>query len=64
MPITSYQIDYDKGTNAFEWENIKGFLSNDLALEATKTGLTQNMPYKFRYRAKNIYGWGEYSDAG
>ena len=20
------------------------------------------MSYKFRYRAKNIYGWGEYSD--
>lgn len=30
VPITSYQIDFDKGTNSAEWETLKGFNSNDL----------------------------------
>ena len=62
VPIISYQIDYDKGTNSAEWEILKGFNSNDLTLFAIKTGLTINEPYKFRYRAKNIYDWGDYSE--
>ena len=62
VPITSYQIDYDKNTNSAEWENLKGFSSNDLSLSLVKTGLIINTSYKFRYRAKNIFGWGDYSD--
>jgi hypothetical protein len=61
-PITSYQIDYDKNTNAAEWEELQGFSSNELTLSTTKTGLIIAKTYKVRYRAKNIYGWGEYSD--
>lgn len=38
-PITSYQIDYDKNTAAAEWEELKGFSSNDLTLSASKSGL-------------------------
>ena len=63
VPITSYQIDYDKATNGAEWEELKGFASNDLELHATKAGLTLNTAYRARYRAKNIYGWGEYSES-
>ena len=62
MPITSYQIDYDRGLGSEEWESLKGFSSNDLTLSVTKTDLTLNQAYRFRYRAKNIYGWGDYSD--
>jgi len=44
-PITSYQIDYDKNTNAAEWEELKGFGSNDLSLSASKSGLTIALVY-------------------
>ena len=30
----------------------------------TGVHVTAGKVYKFRYRAKNIYGWGEYSDQG
>ena len=50
-------------TNGAAWEELKGFASNDLELHATKTGLALNTPYRVRYRAKNIYGWGEYSES-
>jgi len=33
-----------------------------LSLATIKTGLTISKTYKVRYRAKNIYGWGLYSD--
>ena len=42
VPITSYQIDYDKGTNSAEWETLKGLTSNDLALSVIQTGLNIN----------------------
>lgn len=61
-PIISYQIDYDKSTNAAEWQELKGFSSNDISLSAIKTGLIISQPYQVRYRAKNIFGWGEYSE--
>ena len=64
VPIVSYQIDYDKGTNNVEWETIKGYHSNDLTLSTIKQSLTTNLPYRFRYRAKNIFGWGDYSEHG
>ena len=63
VPITSYQIEYDKGTNGAEWEVLKGFNSNDLELSHIVTGLTINQQYRFHYRAKNIYDWGDYSDS-
>lgn len=62
VPITSYQIDFDMNTNSENWFTLKGFNSNDLSLSVFKTGLTVNTPYKFRYRAKNIFGWGEFSE--
>lgn len=31
-------------------------------MSTIKTGLTISKTYKVRYRAKNIYGWGPYSD--
>jgi hypothetical protein len=60
--VLSYEISYDKGTNKAEWEELKGFSANDASLEATKTGLIFQEEYYVRYRAKNIFGWGEYSE--
>lgn len=61
--MTSYQIDYDKNTNGAEWEELKGFESNNLDLYAIKTDLQLTTSYRVRYRAKNIYGWGDYSES-
>jgi hypothetical protein len=59
-PILSYEIDYDRGTA--EWQELKGFSSNDDSLEFIKTALTISVVYQVRYRAKNVFGWSEYSD--
>jgi hypothetical protein len=61
-PILSYEINYDSGTSLNEWTALKGFLANDLSLFYIQGGLIINMPYAVRYRAKNIFGWSEYSD--
>ena len=45
-----------------EWSELKGFSSNDLSLFYIQGGLTIDQPYVVRYRAKNIFGWSEYSD--
>jgi hypothetical protein len=60
--ILSYQIDYDHNTQESEWRELKGFSSNDHSLETIKDGLTISLEYRVRYRAKNIFGWSEYSD--
>lgn len=62
-PIISYQIDYSKDTGSVEWFNIKGFNSNDLSLSAIQGNLLQSSQYMVRYRAKNVFGWGPYSDS-
>jgi len=62
VPIISYQIDYDMNTKNAEWIELKGFSANDLSLATTKNGLLFNSRYMVRYRAKNIYGWSEYSE--
>ena len=36
--------------------------SENLLLTRTLTGLTSNLDYLFRVRAKNVYGYGEFSD--
>lgn len=61
-PILSYEINYDSGTSFAEWTSLKGFYSNDLSLFYIQGGLIINLPYAIRYRAKNVFGWSEYSD--
>jgi len=61
-PVTSYHLQYDNGTNANNWTDIVG-LSPDS--KATSILVTSNLEsgtvYGFRVRAKNIFGWGNYS---
>lgn len=60
--ILSYQIDYDLGSNSAFWQELKGFSANDDTLFVIKTSLTISSEYRVRYRAKNIYGWSDYSE--
>jgi len=58
--ITSYNLDWDQGTGT--WAEVVGVASAFTALTHTKTsGFTAGSTYKFRVRAKNIFGWGPYS---
>lgn len=55
--ITSYQVEYYKD------ESIKSELSSDASTRVyTVTGLTIGETYFVRYRARNVHGWGEYSE--
>lgn len=58
--ILSYQIDMS--TDEIEWTELKGYSTNDDSLEWIETGLTISVVYKLRYRARNIYGWGYFSE--
>jgi hypothetical protein len=49
-------------TNNAEWNELKGFSANDATLFVIEDGLLFNSEYMVRYRAKNIYGWSEYSE--
>jgi hypothetical protein len=60
--IQSYQIDYDRGSSGTEWQELKGFSANDVALFYIEDELLISTEYRVRYRAKNIFGWSDYSD--
>jgi hypothetical protein len=60
-PIISYQIDTDSGTGGLHWTELKGYSSNDASLEFIDTELEISIEYNLRYRARNIFGWGDYS---
>lgn len=59
-PILSYSLEWDQGTST--WVPLTGGSSNDLATTYTVTGnFPASSAYKFRVKAKNLYGWGPYS---
>jgi len=60
-PILSYNAQWDQG-NAGPFENLVGYLSDFAATGFTVTsGISPGAEYRFRVRAKNMWGWGEYS---
>lgn len=44
--IISYQIDYDLGSNGTDWQELKGFSTNNDDLFIIWTGLTINTEYR------------------
>lgn len=53
-------LEWDKGTG--DWISLIGGTYNSLLTTFTVTGLTPGHNYNFRYRAKNDFGWGPYSN--
>lgn len=49
--ITSYQLDWDSGSNGLVWTDLVGLSTPYLGSSFTKTGLTMGIRYKFRLRA-------------
>jgi hypothetical protein len=60
--ILSYNLQWDIGTGSAEWSNLIG---NPVASMQTSftinTMISPGLLYRFRLRASNIYGFGEFS---
>lgn len=60
--ITSYQIQWDSGTAGVTYTTLQGLSPySTLTSYTVNSGLTGGQDYKFRVRARNLYGWGPYS---
>jgi hypothetical protein len=61
--IISYNVQWDGGSSGAVWTHLAGFTSNFIggqyqASAAVQAGVT----YQIRVRAKNYWGWGEFSE--
>lgn len=57
-PILSYELKWDSGSGSVIYT-----LTDTLVTQYTVTGLTGGAEYKFKVRARNIYGYSsDYSD--
>jgi hypothetical protein len=61
--ITSLQLQWDQGTGDIEWMTLVG---EDPYSTSTSFTISENLvpgrTYLFKYRTRNIFGWGEWSD--
>ena len=60
--ILSYNLQYKPSTST-NYTTLVGEAPDSLLLTYTKNGLTANVLYQFRYRVRNKYGWGTFSEA-
>jgi hypothetical protein len=62
-PVTSYNLWWDEGSNGEFWYSLIGI--DEPVLTQTLFTVTNNILegqyYKFKIRAKNIWGWGAFS---
>jgi len=62
--VTSLHLQWDEGTVGRSWQTLIGEYPYALNQVFTKRGLVQTgHTYQFRYRARNLLGWGEWSDS-
>jgi len=63
--VLSYNVQWDAGSGTLNQELIASseeYLDIFYKVQSSVEGLTAGKPYKFRYRASNKYGPGEYSE--
>ncbi len=60
--ISSYHLQWDKGSSGANWYDLTGFVNNYQSTSfIVTTDLSVGQPFLFRVRAKNAYGFGDYS---
>lgn len=60
--VLTYNLQWDQGTNGVTWYNLIGSSSDSLATTYTKTSaVSSGTSYQFRVRARNIWGYGNFS---
>lgn len=60
--VFSYGLEWDNGTNQVEWSRINGYMFNSLEESYVAQDVVKGTIYNFRLQARNIYGWGAYSE--
>jgi hypothetical protein len=60
--ILSYNVQWDQGLGTGVWSSLVGYSSDFSAQTLTVTsGIQAGTVFKFRVRAKNMWGWGPFS---
>jgi len=61
--VISYSLEYDAGTQGQVYQAVVGYLTDYTGLEFSVTEhIVRGQTFRFRLRAKNMWGWGAYSD--
>lgn len=61
--IISYNVQWDSSTSGVSWSSLAGYTSNFIGDEYQATAEVQaGLTYQIKVRAKNYWGWGEFSD--
>lgn len=61
--ILSYSLEWDSGTSGATWTVLVGVSTDSTDTSYTlSSGITTGDDYLFRARAKNAFGWGDYSN--
>jgi hypothetical protein len=62
-PVTSVQLQWDKGTDAVEWATLIGENPYSTTVQYRISDVVvSGRTYLFRYRSRNIFGWSVWSD--
>jgi hypothetical protein len=60
--VLSYHLQYDNATAATTWLDVVGLAPDSMLLTViVSTNVESGAMYGFRVRARNIFGWGPYS---
>ncbi len=60
--ITSYNLQWDRGTQGFLYYDLLGATPYTTMIDFTVTnGVVASQTYRFKVRARNLYGWGDFS---
>ena len=63
VAVTSYHLQWDQATAEATWYDVQGFNPSSLSTSTTLTNeVHAGETYRFRVRAQNIHGWGDYSN--
>lgn len=64
LNILSYSLEMDNGQGGIFVPVVSIIIDSLATTQTISTGVVKGRTYKFRYRARNVLGWGEYSPIG